>query len=82
MPKIRRSLPLRAPRGTAPCTGFPAGVRWGPGLCRNRPGGLTCHCRSPRSFPGLLGPTLRGPVRPPCPTCQSTGPGLSGGRRR
>lgn len=82
MLKICCFLPLQAPHGTVPCMGFPADVRWGPGLCMNHPDALKCRCRSPRSFPGLLGPTLRGPVPPPCLTCQSTGPGLSGGRCR
>lgn len=69
-------LPPRAPRATAPGTGSPAGVRWSPDQRRSRPVAPTCHCRSPRSSPAPRGRTPRGPARPPCPTCPSTGRGL------
>jgi len=75
-------IPRPAPHGIAQGMGFHADVHLGPGPRTSHPGALTYRCRSPRSFPGLPGPTPRGPVLLPGLICQSKGPGLSNGRCR
>ena len=75
-PILSGLIPLQVPHETVQGMGFPANVHLGLGRYMSHLDALMCHCHSPHSSPNLLDRTPRGPVHPPCLTCQSTGLGL------